>query len=93
MVTTEALKIQLTEKLDRKIAKGSKDRNAKKSKYQSNNTTKQYPPGVKYHMYKAFMDDNQSSSKNRWKDIFGLMGMQKGKEQNMISQLLDSHFL
>ena len=51
-----------------------------------------FPEGVKCHMYKDLLEDHQKSHKNQWKNIYALMGVQVGQNQNIISEILDSYY-
>ncbi len=69
MITTAQLKLELTEKMDKAVAKGgNKARNVPLKS--SSASQRPYPAGVKYHMYADVVKNHEADTKNHWNNIY-----------------------
>ena len=97
MKSTSQLKLELTERQDRAEARAAQLKEQKKQNKMSGLSDSQsisnhYPIGAKCHIYKEMQEDQQKNQKNQWKNIYALMGVQIGQNQNIISEILDSYY-
>lgn len=81
MISTAELKLELTEKMDRAVAKGGyKARNVPMKS--SSASQQPYPAGVKCHMYADVIKNREADTKNHWNNIYQLLGSKAGSNQN-----------
>ena len=63
------MKLELTEKIDKAVAKGG--HKATNVPLKSSIASQQaYPAGVKYHMYAEVIKNREKDSKNHWNNIY-----------------------
>lgn len=55
-------------------------------------SAKKFPPGVKCHIYEELNKQQNASRKSHWKHIYGLINVNVSKNQNVISEILDSYY-
>ena len=101
MVSTAELKMQLTKKLDRlklQQAQQSKSLDPKKKAQPTQTETyikEPYPAGVKFHMFKEQVEDQEAKRKSYWHQIYKLCSKQQGaadSRSNPIRDVMRSHY-